>query len=144
MLPAESICNFEITAIRIASWEPARPLQRSLGPSGPEIPKKSRKCLPGPPAPGPQKVSKQSKNTLQTLSGDSPETSRTAPETFLRLFGASGAGGPERHFRDFFGISGPEGARDLCKGRAGSQIASGLDLKSLALWASKVVGLPSG
>ena len=36
-------------------------------------------------------------------------------------FWGPGAGGPGRHFRDFFGISGPEGPRDLCKGRAGSQ-----------------------
>ena len=40
---------------------------------------------------------------------------------FLETFGVPGAGGPGRHFRDSFGISGPEGPRDLCKGRAGSQ-----------------------
>ena len=28
---------------------------------------------------------------------------------------------PRNHFRDFFGIPGPEGPRDLCKGQAGSQ-----------------------
>ena len=38
----------------------------------------------------------------------------------------SRAGGLGRHFRDFFGISGLEGPRDLCKGRAGSQF-SGLN-----------------
>ena len=39
--------------------------------------------------PRPQKVSKKPRNksTLQTLSGDSPETSLTVPETFLRPFG---------------------------------------------------------
>ena len=70
----------------------------SLGPSGSEMPKKSRKCLLGPAARDPEKVSKksrgQSKNTLQTLSGDSPKTSQTVPKTFRRLFGGPGPGGP--------------------------------------------------
>ena len=81
---------------RTKSWEPARPLHRSLGPFGPEMPKKSRKYLPGPPAPEPRKVSKKSREQ----SGKSPDS------------------------RDFFGISGPKGPRDLCKGRAGSQTKS--------------------
>ena len=63
-------------------WERARPLQRSLGRSGPEMPKKSRKCLPGP-----QKVSKKSWNTPKTLSRHSPETLRTLPGLSPRLFG---------------------------------------------------------
>ena len=54
------------------NWEPARPLQRSPGPSGPEMPKKSQKCLPGSPAPRPQKVSKKSRGQ----SGKSPESLR--------------------------------------------------------------------
>ena len=29
-------------------------------------------------------------------------------------------------YRDFFGISGPKGLRDLCKGRAGSQFAQSI------------------
>ena len=40
---------------------------------------------------------------------------------FLETFRGSGAGGPGRHFRDFLGISGPKGPRDLCKGQAGLQ-----------------------
>ena len=36
----------------------------------------------------------------------------------------SGAGRPGRHSRDFFGISGPKGPKDLCKGRVGSQPGS--------------------
>ena len=35
--------------------------------------------------------------------------------------GLAGPSGPGRHFRDFFGISGPKVPRDLCKGRASSQ-----------------------
>ena len=62
-------------------------LQRSLRPSGPKTPKKSRKCLSGPPAPAPQKVSKMSRNTPKTLSRHFfSETCWTVPETFLRLF----------------------------------------------------------
>ena len=84
------------------------PYRGLSGPPGPKSPKKSRKCLPGPPAPGPQKVSKksrgQSKNTLQTLSGDSPETSRTVPETFLRLFGVPGPEAPGDIFETFLGF----------------------------------------
>ena len=66
-------------------------LQTSLGPSGPEMPKKSRKCLSGPPAPGPQQVSKKSRNTPKTLS-------RHFPETLRRLAGLSPRpGGPGGH-----------------------------------------------
>ena len=97
-------------------WEPARPLDGSLGPSGPEMPKKSRKCLSEPLAQDPEKVFKksggQSKNTLQTLS----ETLRRLPRLSPRLFGHFKFWGPMagdrgRHFRDFFGILGPEGRR---------------------------------
>ena len=105
--------NLKMIALQLFYWEPARPFQRSLGPFGPEMPKRSRKCLPGPPAPESRKVSKKSREQ----SGKSPESLRrvskesfqTVPETFWR------------HFRDLFGISGPKGPRDLCKGRAGSQ-----------------------
>ena len=106
-------------------WEPARPLQRSPRPSGPEMPKKSRKCLPGPPAPRPQKVSTKSRRQ----SGKSPESLRkVSGECVWSVLGLLGdflgprGRRPGRHFRDFFGISDPEGARDLCKGRAGSQL----------------------
>ena len=58
---------------------------------------------PGAGAPAPQKVSKKvperSKNTLQTLSGDSPETSRTVPDTFSRLFGVLGQEAPGDFFK---------------------------------------------
>ena len=68
-------------------------------------------------SPGPQKVSKKSWNPPKTLS-------RYFPETLRRLAGLFGVPGPEafsKHFRDFFGISGPEAPGDLCKGQAGSQ-----------------------
>ena len=106
-------------------WEPARPLQGSLGPSGPEMPKKSRKCLSGPPAWDPERVSKKSGRSPKTLSRHFPETLQRLPRLFPRLFGDSfGLPGrrPGRHFRDFFGFSGPPGLRDPCKGQAGSQL----------------------
>ena len=105
------------------SWEPARPLQRSLAPSGPEMPKKSRKCLEnvsrGLRPRTPHKVSKKSRGQ----SGKSPESLRRVSgkclesvfgvfrdfletfwgsrglrprETFSRLFRHFGPGGPER------------------------------------------------
>ena len=94
-------------------WEPARPLQRSLRPSGPKMPKKSRKCLPGPPAPGPQKVSKKSRNTPKTLSRHFPETLRRLARLSQRLFwdflGSRGRGPRETFSRLFwhFGPGGP-------------------------------------
>ena len=54
-----------------------------------------------------------------------------ATETLARLFprlletfrgSGGGAGGTHFHFRDFVGISGPKVPRDICKGRAGSQL----------------------
>ena len=106
-------------------WEQARPLQRSLGPSGPKMPKESRKCLPGPPARDPKKspkspgtLQKHSPDTFRRLSGDF----RDCPRDFFETFWGPGAGGAGRHFRGSFGISGPEGPRYLCKGRAGSQL----------------------
>ena len=98
-----------------APWEPARPLQRSLVPSGPEMPKKSRKCLPGPPGPGPQKnfqkvlehTKKHSPDTFRRLRrfprlsprlcGDFLGSQGRRPrETFSRLSRHFGPGGPER------------------------------------------------
>ena len=111
-IPTDTLNTFPAPVLRIS-----RELQESLGPSGPEIPKKSGKSLPGPPAPGPQKVWKKSRTDIF--------------ETFSRLFGlfrdffqtfwGPGAGGPGRLFPDFFGISGPEGLRDSCSSREGSQ-----------------------
>ena len=127
-------------------WEPARPLQgsRALRTRNTE---KVSKMSPGPLAGTPKKSWGQSKNTLQTLSGDFPDRAwdsletffsrswagrpgRHSPDTFRRLsrpclglfgdfFSRSWAGRPGRHFRDFLGISGPEGPRAPCKGRAG-------------------------
>ena len=82
-----------------STWEPARPLQRSFGPSGPEMQKESRKCLPGPPAPEPQKVSKKSRGQ----SRKSPESLRLqsvwrvfleCSGTFLETFWGAGAPAP--------------------------------------------------
>ena len=95
--------------------------------------------LPGPPGPKCRKslenVSwgllfwdpKKSQKKSGGQSGKSQESLRkVSGECFWSvpgLFGdCLGSGpGPGRHFRDFFGISGPEGPGDLCKGRAGSQ-----------------------
>ena len=76
------------------SCEPACPLQRSLGPFGPEMPKKSLKCLPGPPTPEPREVSKKSREQ----SGKSPESLRkVSKESFQTVPGTF----PGKHFRDF-------------------------------------------
>ena len=94
-------------------WEPVDHLQGSLGPSGPETPKKSEKSLPE----SLEKVSKKS--------GESGKSLEKVPkdffETFSRLSGGPGAGGPGRLFSDFFGVSGLEGPRDPCKWSTGSQ-----------------------
>ena len=85
-------------------WEPARPLQRSLGPFRPEIPKKSRKCLPGPPAPEPRKVSKIFKslgNNLGSLPRVSGKCRKSLFGLFARLFGDF-SGFPGRRPRETF------------------------------------------
>ena len=67
-----------------------------------------------------QKVRKKSK----TLSRHFPETLRRLPRLSPRLFGdffGSPGRRPRETFSRVFGISGPEGPRDPCKGRAGSQ-----------------------
>ena len=93
-------------------WEPARPLQR---PPGPEMPKKSRKCLLGPPARDPKKSRKSlgdSPGSLGRVSGKCLESvfgvfrdfletflgsrGRSPRETFSRLFRHFGPWGPER------------------------------------------------
>ena len=77
-----------------ASKQP-RPLQRSVGPFRPEMPKKSRKCFPGPPAPEPRKVLKKSREQ----SAKSPESLRkVSKECFFGLF--------PRLFGDFSGFRG--------------------------------------
>ena len=113
-----------IFKIFLLSCEPSDELQESLGPSGPEIPKKSEKSLPGPPAPGSQKVWKKSrKSPEQTLSRLFPDFSGLFRD-FFQTFWDPGAGGPGRLFSDFLGISGPEGARDSCSSRESSQLLS--------------------
>ena len=47
---------------------------------------------------------------------------RDCSRNFVETFRDSGSGGPGRYLRDFFGVSGPKGPRDLCKGQAGSQV----------------------
>ena len=105
------------------AWEPAAPCKGLSGPPGPKC-RGSLEISPGISGHGtPKKSPKspgQSKNTLQTLSGDSPEIPQTVAETMENFWGPM-AGDTGRHFRDFFGISSPEGPRDPCKGRAGSQ-----------------------
>ena len=70
--------------------------------------------------------------SLQKVSRTVQEVSRESPESVWRVFldcprgfgDSSGSGVRRRQEKfsvDFFGISGPEGARDPCKGQAGSQ-----------------------
>ena len=80
----------------------------SLGPSGPETPKKSEKCLPGPPAPGPPQES--GKSLEKVFSGPFRDFFQTL-ETFSRFFS------------DFFGVSGSDRPRDPCKWPTGSQLS---------------------
>ena len=102
-----------------AAWEPARPLQGSLA-SDPKCRKilenVSRGLRSGDTKKSPKTVWEVSRKCLESVFGLFPD--------FLGSFSGSQAGGPGRHSRDFFGISGPEGPRDPCKGRAGSQPAA--------------------
>ena len=68
----------------------------------------------------PEESPKSLTNNLKRVFRHFPKTLRRLLRLFPGLLG-SGARGPRRHFRDFFGISGPKGPRDLCKGWAGSQ-----------------------
>ena len=95
------------------------------GLSGPPSPKSQKSLENVSRGPGTPKSLKKVSGTVREVSGESPESVwrvfLDCPRDFLETFWGPGAGGPGRHFRDFFGISGPEGPRDLCKGRAGSQ-----------------------
>ena len=82
---------------RCVLCEPSHELQESLGPSGPEIPKKSEKCLPGPPALGPQKVRKKSRKSPKSLE-------KVSFETFARLFGTPGPEAPGDIFQTLLGF----------------------------------------
>ena len=74
-------------------WEPVGHLQGSLGPPGPKPCKSLKKVSQG----------------------------RSFFEASSRLSRGPRAGGPGRHFSDFFGVSGPPGPRDPCKWPTGSQ-----------------------
>ena len=116
------------------SCEPSDELQESLGPSGPEIPKKSQKCLLGHPAPGSQKVWKKSRKSPKSLEKVSKMSVRDFFETFSRLFGTPGPEAPGDFFSDFLGISGPEGPRDSCSSSEGSQhLSLGVPQRPLTL-----------
>ena len=86
---------------------------------------KVSKMSPGASGPGTPKSLQKVSGTVWEVSGESPESDgrvfSDCSRDFLKTFRGSGAGGPGRHFQEFFGISGPKGPRDLCKGRAGSQ-----------------------
>ena len=118
-------CTFSPQNVR-TSPPPYRGLE------GPEMPKKSRKCLPGPPAPEPRKVSKKSREQSKKSPESVERVFSDCSRDFLETFRRSGAGGPGRHFLDFFGISGPKGPRDLCKG-AGSFATQNRNLYSVFL-----------
>ena len=100
--------------VRIGN-RPAR-LQRSL-PPGPKCRKSLENVSRGLQPRDPKKSPESLGGSPKTLSRHFPETLRRLP---LRLFGGF-LGSRGLHFRDFFGISGPNGLRGLCKGRAGSQ-----------------------
>ena len=115
------VLPFLIQATLIFRWEPARPLQRSLNPSGPEMPKKSRNCLSGPPAPGPPKslqkvprtLQKHSPHTFWRLSGDLPD----CPRDFFETFWGPGPLGPGDIFETFLAFlarSGRSACAPLC------------------------------
>ena len=96
---------------KVLTCEPSRELQESLGPSGPEIPKKSEKGLPGPPAAGSQKVWKKSRSSPEKSGKSLENVSSGLFRDFFQTFWDPGAGRP---FSDFWGISGPEGPKDSC------------------------------
>ena len=93
--------------------------------------------LSGPPGPKPRKSPKkvcrglwprdppESLEKVSKKSGESGKSLEKVPrdffETFSRLSGGPGAGGPGRLFSDFFRVSGLEGPRDPCKWSTGSQ-----------------------
>ena len=84
----------------------------SPGPSVRDLRKSLQKCR-GQSGKSPESLGKVSGKCLESVFGPPPD--------FLETFPGSWASGLGRHFRDFFGISGPEGPRDPCKRRAGSQ-----------------------
>ena len=100
----------------MSSWRPVHHLQGSLGPSGPETPKKSEESLRGLRPRGPPRVWEKSRKSLfgtETLSRPS--------QTFSRLSGGSRATRPRRLFSE---------GRDPCKWSTGSQMSSFWDIFS--------------
>ena len=97
---------------------PGPALQESPGPSGPGIPKESPKSLGSPRGP------KSVRNSLKAVSGVSKQSILRPRRLFLDCFEHFLDPGPEgrgRLFGDSFGIPGPEGPGDSCKGRPGLQ-----------------------
>ena len=95
---------------------PPAPCRSLLGPPGPES-RKSLQRLSGAFRPqGPKSV----RNSLETVSGVSKQSILTLRRLF-RTFWSPGPQDPRRLFGDSFGIEGPEGPGDSCKGRAGLQ-----------------------
>ena len=86
-----------------------------------------------------EKVSKKSEKSGKSLENVCLGLLRD----FLQTFWDPGAGGPGRHFSDFFGISGPEGPRDSCSSREGSQSQHfdqvKWNIKILEIWASTLI-----
>ena len=85
----------------MASWvpklrvaKPSRELQKSLGPSGPEIPKKSEKSLPGR---GPKKSGKSLEKVRKVLK----KSRQCLFGTFSGVFGAPGLEAPGDSFQTF-------------------------------------------
>ena len=105
--------------------EPSDELQESLGPSGPEIPKKSEKKSPGAYGTGVpkslEKVSKKSRTDIFETFSRLVGLFRDFFQTFSRLFGTPAPEAPGDFFQTFWGISGPEGPRDSCSSSEGSQ-----------------------
>ena len=88
----------------LLTYDPARPLTGVSRALRARNPKKSPRVSRALPAPGSKKCPKQSQNNLRSLERDCFE----APDWRLS--------------RRLFGVPGPKGLGDSCKGRAGSQL----------------------
>ena len=107
-------------------WDPARPLEESPGPFGPEIPEESPKESPPPRSKKCPKQSRKSLRSLKTVFFETPDT--------LPRFGARGRKAPGDSFGDSSGIPGPKGPGDSSKGSAGSQILRFRHESILEIW----------
>ena len=97
------------------------PLAIYRGLSGPPGPK-PRKSSPGASGPGTPRESGKSLEKVWRVWKKSRKGSERRFRDFFQTLGGPGAGGPGRLFSDFFGVSGPQGARDACKWPTGSQV----------------------